>query len=169
MKLSKYLLILSTIIFLNSNLFGIDIESPVVFFKENTSVSFYKKQNELRIFGYTPSDAKRYSPDRGIAVSIEISIPIEKHLIGKDAFGRSLVDFFNINPKEVKVELRQIHYSRSDKIEKFSIQPEIDFIENDIFEIHFKFTHNNKIYTIFLNSIKSKPNLSEIECLIVLG
>lgn len=61
MKLSKYLLVIITITIFNSNLFGLDIKNTVIFLKENTTVSFYKKQNELRIFGYILRDAKCYT------------------------------------------------------------------------------------------------------------
>ncbi len=69
-----------------------------------------------------------------------------------------------MNPKEIKVKLTQIKYGCSDEIEEFIIQPEIDFLENDIFEMVFKFTHKNKQYSIFLSSVKAKPTPSELEC-----
>lgn len=95
-------------------------------------------------------------------------MPIEKNLIDKDPLGRSLIDFLNINPQEIKVKLTQFKCDCIDEIEEFEefyVQPELDFIENNRCEINFKFTNKNKEYAVFLSSNKPKPILSELDCL----
>ena len=159
MKLIKCLLITIVIFLLNSNVFSIDIGHCVSFSKENVQVSFCKKQNQIQLFGLNLLLGGHFA--------LQIDIPLENNLIEKDKLGHSLIDFFNINPKEIKVQLAQKIDCRSEEVEEFSIQPEIDFIESQDFLTLFKFHHNNKSYLVRISSIKAKPTLSELECYIL--
>lgn len=175
MKKLKYLLILSAVILLDSNLFGIDINESILFpqknsnyfSKENVQVSLYsnKKQNYIRLFG-----TKSYSPPFFLKKPSshpflsDIEIPIEKLLIEKDSFGHCLVDFLNLNPKEIKVKLYQYEEKCSVETKEFYIQPNREVFEtSEFFIIRFDFTHDNKEYVVWLKSNKSKPTISELE------
>lgn len=182
MKLIKYLLTINIVI--SSSIFGandssaiiqelsperydtlpegftiIDPILPIAFPKENTSVSLLKKQNKIRIFGYTFGEPKKM-------YALQIDAPIENNLIETNVLGYSLIDFVNLNPKEIKVTLTDC--ADCSRIEEFSIQPdEITLSElSGYFELFFSFTNNDKKYLVFLESIKSKPALSDLKCLV---